>query len=91
MRSHRTLLFCSGTSKGSLSFNEQQKGGFYNTHVTVGCVCSTCTYASPFRQRLGVLVPGNLHADGVADHPVEVGIVGGGHVEELPPEELAVQ
>ena len=45
----------------------------------------------PLGQRLGVPVPGDAHADGVALHLVEARVVGGGRVEELPPQQLAVE
>lgn len=38
----------------------------------------------PLGQGLGVLVPGDLKAHGVALHPVEVEVFAGGRVEELP-------
>lgn len=45
----------------------------------------------PLGQRLGVAVPRDLHADGVALHLVEARVVGGCRVEELAPQQLAVQ
>lgn len=45
----------------------------------------------PLGQRLWVSVPGDLHADGVSLHLVKAGVVGGRRVEELPPQQLAVQ
>lgn len=38
----------------------------------------------PLGHGLGVLVPGDLDADGVALHLVKVGVIAGGRVEELP-------
>ena len=46
---------------------------------------------SPLGQSLGVPVPWDLHADGVAGHPVEVGVAVGRRVKELPPQKLSVQ
>lgn len=40
---------------------------------------------------LGVVVPVDLQADGVADHPVKIGDASAGGVEKFPPEELPVQ
>lgn len=40
---------------------------------------------------LGVVVPVDLQADGVADHPVKTGDASAGGVEKFPPEELPVQ
>lgn len=45
----------------------------------------------PLGQRLWVAVPGDLNADGVALHLVEAGVVGGGCVEELTPQQLTVE
>lgn len=45
----------------------------------------------PLGQGLGVAVPGDLDADGVALHLVEAGVVGGCRVEELAPEQLTVE
>lgn len=45
----------------------------------------------PLGQRLRVAVPRDLHADGVALHLVEARVVGGCRVEELAPQQLAVQ
>lgn len=45
----------------------------------------------PLGQGLHVAVPGDPHTDGVPLHLVEAGVVGGGCVEELPPQQLAVQ
>lgn len=39
---------------------------------------------SPLGHGLGVLVPGDLDAHGVALHLVKVGVIAGGRVEELP-------
>lgn len=49
------------------------------------------TYVGPFCQSFRVLVPRYLDADRVAQHLIEIGILGGGTVEELPPQQLAVQ
>lgn len=43
----------------------------------------------PLRQRLGVVIPGDLHADGVSFHAVKVGVVGGRRIEKLSPQQLA--
>lgn len=45
----------------------------------------------PLGQRLRVVIPGDLNADGVALHLVEAGVVGGRRVEELAPQQLTVQ
>lgn len=45
----------------------------------------------PLGQRFGVLVPRDADADGVSLHAVESRVVGGGRVEELPPQDLIVQ
>lgn len=45
----------------------------------------------PLGQRLGIPVPGDLNADGVALHLVEAGVVGGRRVEELAPQQLTVE
>lgn len=49
------------------------------------------TYIGPLSERLLVLLPGDLHTYRVALHAVEVGVPGGGAVEELPPQDLPVQ
>lgn len=45
----------------------------------------------PLGQRFWVLVPGDAHTDGVALHLVEARVVGRRGVEELTPQQLAVQ
>lgn len=45
----------------------------------------------PLGQCLGVAVPWDLHADGVVLHLVKAGVVGGGRVEELAPQQLTVE
>ena len=44
----------------------------------------------PLGQRLGVAVPWDADADGVALHLVEAGVVVGGRVEEVPPQQLGL-
>lgn len=46
---------------------------------------------SPLGQRFRVLVPRDLHADGVSFHAVKAGVVGGCSVEELTPQQLSEQ
>lgn len=53
--------------------------------------CIRFTHICPLGESLDVLVPGNLHADRIPLHPVEVRILGGGAVKEFAPEKLAVQ
>lgn len=49
-----------------------------------------CPPLSPLGQCLRVLVPGDLDTHGISLHLVKAGVVGGGCVEELPPQELAI-
>lgn len=50
-----------------------------------------CLGLGPLGQGLHVAVPGDPHTDGVPLHLIEAGVVGGGSVEELPPQQLAIE
>jgi len=50
-----------------------------------------CPSLCPLAQRLWVSVPGDLYTNGVSLHLVEAGVVGGSRIEELPPQQLAIQ
>lgn len=48
----------------------------------------SCASFGPFGQCLWVLIPGDLHTDGIARHLVKCGIARGYREEELSPEQL---
>ena len=50
-----------------------------------------CLSLHPLGECLRVPVPGDLDTHRVSLHLVKAGVVGGGRIEELPPQQLAVQ